>query len=116
MGNVKIAYVSEVNNKNFAEYVKTPGIVVVDLYAEWCAPCKVLSPIIDALAAEFTDEGASVVVGKMDIEKEGNREIVVELGVTSIPTIVIYKNGELVERNTGMIQKLKLKELIKKHV
>ena len=116
MGNVKIAYVSEVNSKNFADYTKTNGIVVVDLYAEWCSPCKVLSPIIDSLAAEFTEEGANIIVGKMDIEKEGNKEIVVDLGVSSIPTIIIYKNGEIVDRNTGMIQKAKLKELIQKHI
>ena len=116
MSNVKIAYVSEVDSKNFENYTKTKGIVVLDIAASWCAPCKVLSPIIDSLAAEFTEEGANVLVGKMDIEKEGNREIVAKLGVTSIPTIVIFKDGEIVDKNTGMIQKIKLRELIQKHI
>ena len=109
-----IAYVSEVNTENFKDYIKGEGIAVIDINAIWCGPCKVLSPIIDALAAEFTAEGANIKVGKMDAD--ANRDTVVDLSVTSIPTILIYKNGELVDTHKGMISKAKLKEMIQKYV
>jgi thioredoxin 1 len=110
----KIVYVSEVNGQNFEEFTKTEGIVVVDIWAKWCGPCMVLSPIIDQLAADFTEEGSSVKVAKMDADS--NRDKVIDLGITSIPTILIYKDGEQVDRHTGAIPKEKLREMIKKHI
>ena len=112
--NKKIVYTSKVTSENFEEFVKEEGVSVVDVYTIWCGPCMVLSPIIDALAADFTEEGANVKVGKMDAD--ANHEKLVELGIMSIPTILIYKNGDLLDKHTGAIPKDKLKEMIKKHV
>lgn len=109
-----IAYVSEVNSKNFEDFSKMEGIVVIDIWAKWCNPCLVLSPIVDILAAEFTEEGANIHVGKMDVD--ANRDIAADLSITSIPCILIYKNGEMVDKNVGMISKVKLKEIIQKHI
>jgi len=110
----KMVYVSEVNTANFEEFSKTKGVIVIDIWAKWCGPCLVLSPIIDALAADFTEEGANIRVGKMDAD--ANRDKIVDLGVMSIPTILIYKDGELVDKHTGAIPKEKLREFIKKHI
>ena len=109
-----MAYVSNVTTENFKDFLKTGEIVMIDISANWCAPCKVLSPIIDTIAAEFTNEGIDVKIGKMDVDD--NRDIAVDYSVTSIPTILIFKNGELVDRNTGMIQKKALRLLVEKHI
>jgi thioredoxin 1 len=109
-----VVYVSEVTTNNFNDFISHEGIAVVDIWAEWCNPCKVLSPIVDMVASEFTSEGANVKVGKLNVDV--NREVAADLGVTSIPTIVIYKNGEIVDKHTGMLKKDKLKELIQKHI
>lgn len=109
-----MVYVSKVTSENFEDFIMNKGLSVIDIYASWCGPCMVLSPIIDQLAADFTEEGANIKVGKMDADT--NHDKLVELGIMSIPTILIYKNGELVEKHTGAIPKDKLKEMIKKHV
>lgn len=105
--------ITELTNENYENFVNAEGITVVDFLAPWCGPCKVLSPIVDQLAIEFNMENKGVHIGKINVDE--NRDKAVELGVISIPTILIYKDGEIVERNTGMIQKGKLKELIENH-
>lgn len=109
-----MAYVSKVTSENFQDFLKTGEIVMIDIASTWCAPCKVLSPIIDSIAAEFTNEGIDIKIGKMDVDE--NRDIAIEYGVTSIPTILIFKNGNLIDRNTGMIQKKALRLLLEKHI
>jgi thioredoxin 1 len=109
-----MAYVSEVTTETFKDFLKTGEIVMIDIHAQWCAPCKVLSPIIDTIAAEFTNEGIDIKIGKMDVDE--NRDIAIEYGVTSIPTILVFKNGNLIDRNTGMIQKKALRLLLEKHI
>ena len=92
-----ITYVTELNNDNFNDRIKNNRIVVVDVLAAWCGPCKMLSPIIDEVGAHF---GESVLVGKLDADANG--EIVKELGIRNIPTVLIYKNGEVVDRFVGV--------------
>ncbi len=110
----KIVYVSKVDSENYEEFIKNDGINVVDVWDLWCGPCMVLSPIIDQIAADFTEEGVNIKIGKM--QAGTNRDKLIELGITSIPTILIYKNSELVEKHIGAIPKDKLKDMIKKHV
>lgn len=74
---------------------KTP--VLVDFWAEWCAPCRMLSPVIDQIAAEYAGRAS---VGKMDTDS--NRESAVRLGITSIPTVIIFKDGKVQERFVGI--------------
>ncbi len=111
----KMAFISEIVSENFEEFTTQKGIVLVDLWAIYCMPCKVLSPIIDAVAAEYTEQGKDIKIGKMDVEVSSNREIIEKLEIRSVPTIIVYKDGVLVDKHTGMIQKNKLKELIEKH-
>ncbi len=103
----------EIKDFEYDEFVKD-GLVITYFSAMWCGPCRVLSPIVDQLDFELTNEGCSVEMAKMNVDEA--RDKAVELGVTSIPTILIYKDGEIVERKTGVIQKPKLRELIEKYI
>jgi thioredoxin 1 len=102
-----ITYVTELNNDNFNDRIKNNRIVVVDVLAAWCGPCKMLSPIIDEVGAHF---GESVLVGKLDADANG--EIVKELGIRNIPTVLIYKNGEVVDRFVGVKPKSDIIKMI----
>ena len=106
-----IAYITELNNENYQSIIESGEVVLVDIWAPWCKSCLNLSPIIDELSADYQGQ---VVFGKLDADQ--SKEIAGPLGIRSIPTILIYKNGEIVERNSGLIQKQKLAELINKHI
>jgi len=101
-----IAYITELNSETYDDFV-SDGIVLVDIWATWCGPCKTISPIIDEISSEYVGK---VKVGK--IEADLNRDKIMELGVRNIPTILIYKDGEIVERSTGSTTKEKLTDLI----
>ncbi|MEM1486107.1 thioredoxin [Oscillospiraceae bacterium PP1C4] len=83
------------------------GIVLVDFWASWCGPCKMLAPIIDELSADFSGKA---VVGKVDIDEE--QELAVQFGVMSIPTLVLFKDGKEVNRMVGLQSKQALAQLI----
>ena len=104
----------EFNSENFAKEViemsKTKP-VLVDFFAEWCGPCKIQGPIVDELAGEV--EGTAV-VGKLNIES--SEDIAGEYGVMSIPTMLIFKDGEVKETMTGLREKGMLKETIEKYL
>ena len=81
--------VLKINEGNFEEEVlKSEKIVLVDFYADWCGPCRMMSPIIDEIAEELQD---SVKVGKVNVDE--NQELAIKYDVMSIPTIIIFKNG-----------------------
>ena len=102
----------EVNSNNFDEITKD-GLVLVKLEAVWCGPCRALTPIYEDVAKDLMVQNSPVKLTKMDVDK--NRDNAVELGVSSIPTILVYKNGEVVDKAIGMLQKTKLQELIEKN-
>ena len=103
----------ELNKDNFNEFTGS-GLKMVYLGASWCGPCKVLGPIIDQMAIEYASENTTVKIGKLNVDD--NRDVAVSLGVTSIPTILVYKDGVLVDRNIGMTQKTQLKTLMEKYI
>ena len=105
-----IINITELNETNYEGFT-SEGISLVDVWAPWCGPCKTISPIIDELSDEYREQ---VSFGKLNADD--NSEKVRELGVRNIPTILIYKDGQIVERNTGAISKNQLKELIDKHL
>jgi thioredoxin 1 len=86
------------------------GVVLLDIKTEWCGPCKALSPIIDELANEYSN----IRVGKMDADENPN--VSSRLSIRSIPTILIYKNGEVVEKHVGGASKTQIKSMIDKHL
>jgi thioredoxin 1 len=99
-----IAYITELNSNNYEEFTKE-GIVLVDIWAEWCNPCKTISPIVDKVSADYHGK---VKVGKL--EADLNREIVSELGIRNIPTLLVYKDGEIVDKLVGSVQEEKITE------
>ena len=102
-------YVTEVTSDNFDEKIKSSEIAIIDIWAEWCGPCKQLSPIIDEVSSEL---GNKVVVGKMDAD--ANLDFVKTLNVRNIPTILYYKNGEVVERTNGLKTKNEILSIVNK--
>ena len=95
------------NNKNFEEEVKE-GMVLVDFFATWCAPCKMLAPVLSKIAEEYKDK---VKVGKVNVDE--NQELAMEYGVMSIPTIVIIENGEVKNTLVAVRDKNEIKEMLK---
>ncbi len=100
----------EFTNDTFEkEVLNSEQPVLVDFWATWCGPCRQLTPVIEELASENND----AVVGKVDVDS--NQEIAVKYGITNIPTLLIFKGGEIVERVQGVQPKEKLQELLNSH-
>ena len=98
-----------ITSENFQEVIGSEQPVVIDFWAEWCGPCRMIAPIIDELAAEY--EGR-VLVAKCDVEE--CEEAVAKFGVRNIPTVVFVKGGEVVDKNVGAASKDALKAKIEK--
>ncbi len=105
-----VTFITELNNTNYDEFTKD-GVVLVDIFAEWCGPCKQIAPIVDDISIEYQDRAK---VGKLDADN--NSEIVAKLSIRNIPTILIFKDGEIVEKTVGMVSKAQLAELLNKHI
>ena len=96
----------EITDANFAELVlKSEKPVLVDFWAAWCGPCRMIAPTIDELALENAE---TAVIGKIDVDANPNTSI--QYGVRSIPTLLIFKNGEMVDRVVGILPKNVLQE------
>lgn len=94
-----------ITNENFESLKNGALPLVVDFWAEWCGPCKMISPIISDLAEEFDNK---IVVGKCNVEE--NEGIAAEFGIRNIPTLLFFKNGQLIDKFVGAANKAKLKE------
>ena len=91
---------------NFDDETKA-GVVLVDLWAEWCGPCRRLAPTVDALAQEFDGRAT---VGKLNVDENPNTAA--KYGIMSIPTLMLFKNGEIASRQVGAAPKQKLHQWI----
>lgn len=99
--------VLSINKNNFNEIVmKSEKPVLLDFFATWCSPCRMLSPIVDELAEERED----IVVGKINVDEE--MELAQQFGVASIPTLVVIKNGEIVSKSMGFRPKNQIEDMI----
>lgn len=90
----------EITNSNYKEVLAEGKPVVIDFWAPWCGPCKMVGPIIDELASEY--EGR-VIIGKCDVDD--NDDITAEFGIRNIPTVMFFKNGQLVDKQVGSAPK-----------
>lgn len=96
----------ELTEANFEEKVLKADVpAIVDLWAEWCGPCKLLTPIIEELSTEY--EGKAV-IGKVDVD--ANPGIASKYGIRNIPTVLFFKGGEIVDKQVGAVPKAKLAE------
>jgi len=87
----------KITKENYDSVIATDKPVLLDFFATWCGPCKMMSPIIDKIASEHVE----YVVGKIDVDEEP--ELAKAFGVMSIPTLVVMKNGEVAKQNVGAI-------------
>ena len=90
----------EITDSNFNEIVTKNDIVLVDFWAEWCGPCRMIAPMIEELANEYDGKA---IIGKLDVDN--NQESSIKFGVRSIPTLLVFKNGEMVDRHVGAVPK-----------
>ncbi len=103
--------VTVVTKDNFqAEVLEADKPVLIDFWAVWCGPCKMLSPVVDQIA----EENADIKVCKVDVDEEG--QLAQQFGIMSIPTLLVFKGGELVEKTVGVQPKDAILALVKKHI
>ncbi|MCC6350670.1 MAG: thioredoxin [Candidatus Eisenbacteria bacterium] len=101
-----------VNDTNFdAEVLKSSTPVLVDFWAPWCAPCRAVAPTVDAISKEFAGK---LKVVKLNTDESG--EVAMKYSVTSIPTLMVFKGGEMVERVLGNRSKADLVSMVSRHL
>ena len=112
-----VAYVTELNSENFKNFTEN-NLSLVDVWAPWCGPCKLIAPMIDEISSEYVGQ---LSVGKLNADD--NSDLVKELGVRNIPTLLFFKNGELLKDSegnaiklVGNVQKEKLKSVINEYL
>ena len=97
------------NEENFEnEVINSEKTTIVDFYADWCGPCKMMSPVIDKIAEENAE---NIKVGKVNVDE--NQDIAIKYNVMSIPTILVFKNGNIAKTFVGVTPKQEIEEAIK---
>ena len=99
--------VVELTEQNFDQQIAQAPVALVDFWAEWCMPCKMLGPTIDELADEYAGR---LTVGKVDTD--ANRQVSMKFGISAIPTVILFKGGQMVKKFVGLQQKRDLKAAI----
>ncbi|MCL2517487.1 MAG: thioredoxin [Oscillospiraceae bacterium] len=92
--------------ENFDNVINENSVVLVDFWASWCGPCRMLAPIIKEIAEEADD----VVIGKVDVDEEG--DLAKKFGIMSIPTILVFKDGKIAEKSVGLKSKAAILEML----
>ena len=100
-----------ITDSTLEEVLKTDKLVVIDFWAEWCGPCKMVGPIIDQLSEEYKE---TAVVGKVDVDN--NDDATSKYGIRNIPTTIFIKNGEIVDKVVGAGSKKTFVEKIEKYI
>ena len=105
-------HVKQFTDQNFeAEVLKSDKPVLVDFWAEWCAPCRMMAPAVEAIAAEYADR---VKVGKLDVDE--NQSVTSRYQIRSIPTLLLFKSGEVQEQYVGVTSKDMLARMLEKYL
>ena len=95
MGKVK-----EITDANFEEVIASEQPILVDFWAEWCGPCKMIGPVVEELASDY--EGKAV-IAKVNVDENPN--VAAKFGIRSIPTLLVFKGGEIVDKQIGAVPK-----------
>ncbi len=95
---------------NFQAILNSTPLVLVDFYTEWCGPCKMMKPILEELHQEM---GSKVRILKVDVDR--NQQVAHTLGIRGVPTLILYKQGEIVWRQSGVVPVSSLRQLIHQH-
>lgn len=106
-----MADIKQITLENFDSVVNGSLPVLVDFWASWCGPCRSLSPIVDEVADELAGK---ITVAKCNVDD--NQDLAMKFGVMSIPTLVVFKNGEEIDRSVGALPKARLQALLEKHL
>ena len=106
-----MAGINQITPENFDSIVNDSLPVLVDFWAPWCGPCRSLSPIVDEVADELAGK---LVVAKCNVDD--NQDLAMKYGVMSIPTLIVFKNGEEIDRSVGALPKARLQALLEKHL
>ncbi|QCI17963.1 thioredoxin TrxA [Buchnera aphidicola (Acyrthosiphon lactucae)] len=102
----------ELTDQNFEEKVlKSKSFVLVDFWAQWCNPCKILAPILEEISKEYSDK---IIIGKLNIEENPNTAPV--YSIRSIPTLLLFQNSEVLGTKVGAVSKLQLKEFLDENI
>ncbi|MBE7412522.1 MAG: thioredoxin [Leptospiraceae bacterium] len=100
----------EVNDSNFQSEI-SKGLVLVDFWAEWCGPCRMVGPVLEELSREY---GGKISIKKLNVDD--NQNTARTLNIQSIPTLLLYKDGQVVDKVIGALPKTQLKSFIDRHV
>ena len=103
--------VVELNSSSFDNFLKTDLPVVIDLWAEWCMPCRIMAPVMEELAKDYAEKA---LFGKVDVDQDS--AIASRYAIMSIPHFLIFKNGTLVEKIVGAVGREPLENALKKHL
>lgn len=107
------ANIVTVTDENFADQIEgSDGLSMVDFWAAWCGPCRLIAPFIEQLADEYRDQG--VTVGKLDVDH--NPHVAARFGVRSIPSVLFFKDGQHVDTVVGAVPKPHLEQKIQEHL
>ena len=103
----------ELNEDNFSEQIESGKLVMVDFWAEWCGPCRMLGPIVESLAEEYQNDDR-IVVSKINVDS--STELAQKFGIRNISTVVFFKDGEVVDKQVGVSSKETYSQMIEKHI
>lgn len=102
--------ITEITNANFSEEVEASGLpVLLDFWAAWCGPCRMLSPVVDELAEQYD---GTVKFGKVNVDEQP--QLAMKFGVQSIPTLIFFKSGKPVDASIGVVPKAQIETMITK--